>query len=78
MKAALKTDGNSKRIKKFTKVNHPIKRDLKLPWVLETEKGKLLEFNRQMAAIAQPDTKIYFNDASFIQYEQFRHNDIFH
>ena len=45
---------------------------------METEKCKLLEFNRQIAAIAQPDTKIYFNDASFIQYEQFRHNEIFY
>lgn len=45
--------------------------------MLETDMNKLSEFNRQLNPIANPDVKITFHDAPFIQYEQFHLNDNF-
>ena len=59
------------------KVNHPIKLKMKILCTFETDMKNLFQSNRQMAAIAAPDAKATFNEASFVQYEQIQINDNF-
>ena len=56
-------------------MNHPIKIDLKITCMLETDMNKLFESNKQLNTIADPNAKITFRDAPSIQYEQIRLND---
>ena len=59
------------------KVNHPIKLKMKILCTSETDMKNQFQSNRQMAAIAAPDAKATFNEASFVQYEQIQINDNF-
>ena len=61
----------------YWKVNQPTKIDLRTTCMLETNMKKIFESNRQLNPIADPDAKIIFHDAPFIQYEQIRLNDNF-
>ena len=54
---------------------YPIKINLKLNRMLETDMNKLLVSNRQLNPVADPNSKIAFRDAPFIQYEQIQLND---
>ena len=51
--------------------------DSKIFCTLETDMSNLFETNAKSAAISQPDAKIIWNDAPFIQFEQNRLNDNF-
>ena len=59
------------------KVNYPVKINFKIFCFLEIEIKKLFESKKQVNAIAAPDIQIIFNNAHFLQYEQFCRNDYF-
>ena len=62
-------------LKYFTdmgKINLPVKIDFRFKFHLETEMKKLFEYRKviTVAATVDPDAKIIFTKAPFIQYEQ--------
>lgn len=58
-------------------VNHQVKLDTKIICTLETDLLKLFESGKKVKSIAGPDAKIIWDDAPFIQFEQFRLNNNF-
>ena len=58
-------------------VNHPRKIGTKGISTFETDLSKLFESNELVTAIVDPDAKIIWHNAPFIQYEQPRLNDNF-